>query len=849
MRRGRRQVLGALSGLMWGVGTAVLINMYGIATLSPPLLYGVTGAAVIVSWAWSSRAGRRTLLPLLLLLVLLPVAARAQEGECEVGIDPPGVPLSGTTPSRPITIDPADEQPVTVFLFTSEPLDNRHAEIWLDVGGVHVPLRSGPISGDAFERTFNTNDLLTPFGVLPGLHHVGGHVDDFCQVDGYVRVLGNPLANPVGASAAAMVVLGLPGTALAGRPLRLPTGSSTTTVESPPPAPPVETPPPTPPPEAQPPPTPPPEAQPPPSPPPQGPPPEPTRSPRRPDDKEGNEPPEEIPPVPADTTRWLQARIFDAADRTSLTHFRPDTSHDIEVRIGPETMGWLTGTEPFPEEQLPGLGPHRLTIVLTEPHLLRTPQVSRIMLPEAGASTSAWFELRTAAETARVDARLIVLFGNRVLHTARLPEYVGAKPPHGHPANLTVDNVAEVETVVETLGGTQAEQFDAAFIVNHDAHGTGRVTAIADGDAREVDLDEKEIADALDVFTKRLAEVVDQPADYEGVSSPGTVELLTFFARHGALLRQFLVQGFLGDLASSARLQVVSARPDAYFPFEFAYDYDAPHPPDVTLCAEGVRLLAEGTRGSTCPATHDSSVVCPLGFWGLSKTIERRTYQHPGRGQPRFLVRSRPASGRDRISLDAGSMFAASNRVDAFAPGSIAAVAAALAATSAGHSLRADSWEEWIADIRARRPALMVLLPHTVYDDTSGFFGLEIGEHDRCFADQINTEFVHQGDQPVIVSLLGCETAVAGSISFETLPARFVTAGAEIVLATITEVLGRHAAPIASRLVTILYEEVNAGARTIGDVMVILRRRLLAEGIVAVLAVTAFGDAGWLVEA
>jgi hypothetical protein len=212
-------------------------------------------------------------------------------------------------------------------------------------------------------------------------------------------------------------------------------------------------------------------------------------------------------------------------------------------------------------------------------------------------------------------------------------------------------------------------------------------------------------------------------------------------------------------------------------------------------------------------------------------------------------VRSRPAEGRDRITLGAGSMFAASNRVDAFAPGSIGRVAAALATTSAGHSLRADTWDEWVVDVLARRPALLILLPHTVYDDTSGFFGLEIGEHDRRLADQIDEEFVPPEDRPVIVSLLGCETAVAGQISFEKLPARFRRAGAEIVLGTITEVLGRHAAPIAERLVNLLYAEVATGPSTIGDVMVVLRRRLLAEGIGAVLAVTAFGDAEWLIEA
>jgi hypothetical protein len=825
MRRSGRPILGLVSGLLWGLGVAVLISMFGLSTLNPPLLYGLTGGAAAISWAWSRRAYRGSGLHLLVLAVLLPGILAAQEGECEVWVDPGDTNLNSTSPSNPIVIDPDNEDPITVVVWSPMGVEDGYAEIWLEVGGVAVPLRSGSISGNEFIRRFDPDELLTPFGVLPGLHHVGGSIDGVCDVDGYVRVEGNPLTNPVGQAAVALVVIGLGGTWIASRPARPSPSRPAAQKPSVQPEPPAE---------------PPPEPEPPP------PEPEPPRS----EEPAAEEPTgEEPPPVPVEA-RWLQARIFDrAVEQTPISHFRPDTSHDIEVRIGPEELGWLAGTTPFPEDQLPGAGPHRLTVVLTEPHLLRTPQVSRIMLPEQGTSTSAWFELRTRADTTLVEARLVVLYGNRVLHTARLPAQVADAPLAGEVGVLTVDDVAEIETVVRTTAGlATSAPFDAAFVVNHDARGVGRVTKIAGGEAREVDLNEQDVADAIRLITERLGEIVQQPADFEGIAAPGTTELLIYLARHGALLRQMLVEDFLGDLAGAARLQVVSARADAYYPFEFAYDFDPPHQPEVTLCAAGVRLLTDGARESTCPAPHDSSVICPLGFWGLSKTIERHTFQQPGRGYPRFLVRSQPTEGRDRITLGAGSMFAASNRVDAFAPGSIGRVAATLAATSGGHSLRADTWEEWTTDVLARRPALLILLPHTVYDDASGFFGLEIGDHDRRMADQIDEQFVPPEDRPVIVSLLGCETAVAGEISFERLPGRFRQAGAEIVLGTITEVLGRHAAPIAERLVTVLHAEVEDGATTLGDVMVVLRRRLLAEGMAAVLAVTAFGDAAWLIE-
>ncbi|NIX24040.1 MAG: hypothetical protein GWN07_31170, partial [Actinobacteria bacterium] len=124
--------------------------------------------------------------------------------------------------------------------------------------------------------------------------------------------------------------------------------------------------------------------------------------------------------------------------------------------------------------------------------------------------------------------------------------------------------------------------------------------------------------------------------------------------------------------------------------------------------------------------------------------------------------------------------------------GSIARVAGTMAAASGGHALRADSWQEWEADVVARDPSLLMLLPHTVFDDSYELYGIEIGDHDRRLTDQITERLVPRR-QPVIVALLGCATAVSGPVGYETFPSRFQLVGAEIVVGTITEVLGRHA--------------------------------------------------------
>jgi hypothetical protein len=550
--------------------------------------------------------------------------------------------------------------------------------------------------------------------------------------------------------------------------------------------------------------------------------------------------------------RRLQARLTDeAAPQRPLPAFRPGTTHGIEVRIGPQEADWLSAAAAFPEERLPPTqGPHRLTVVLTEPSLLERPQVGEIVLPAVGASTSCGFSLTTRPDTPTVDARLIVLSGNRVLQTARLPAVVAAAPaPGGRGLLQTVGDIAEPETVVRAASGTLSDRrpFDAAFVVNHGSDGTARATGVAGDLAAVVDLEDATVAGAIAKITGRLGEIVEMPDDFAALDSPGSVELLVFLAHHGRLLRNALASDFLGDvLAASRYLQVVSARPDAFLPFEFAYDFAAPGE-DAVLCPHAAAALESDDVEEGCPGDHGRDVVCPFGFWAVTKVIERHAFQ-PGGDLPRgFLVRGQPTRDRRRIALDPGAIVAASDRVDEFASGSLDAVRATLRDV-AGRVAVATSWDEWEQGL-GDAPAVLLLLPHTVYSETLDTFGLEIGHGERRWAGEIDDTFLPGDDRPVVTVLLGCETALAGQVGYERFPSLLRRAGAEVVVATLTEVLGRHAAPVAQELATLLYACCRGGPVGFGEVMLRLRRRMLAAGKMMVLAVAAFGDADWLLVA
>jgi hypothetical protein len=543
----------------------------------------------------------------------------------------------------------------------------------------------------------------------------------------------------------------------------------------------------------------------------------------------------------AGADRTIQARITDAdAPEQPLTAFRAETVHSIEVRIAPVTgAGWLGAATAFPESGLEPDRPHRLTVVLTEPTLLAGPQTGTIELPVVGASTSAHFTLTTRANTTSTDARIIVLSGNRVLQTARLPETVGAGG---------ADDTARAELAIAptTTDVEDRRTFAAAFVVNKNTDGVGRLTSVVEEQAGLIRLDSETVVNAVRKIADRLTSIVDFPEDFAELGSPGSVELLTALAFHGAKLHRALVADSPGLAEVLARsrsgLQVVAAKPDAYFPFEFAYEFDSPRP-GAQLCEGALEALGDPDTTRVCTRAHGAGVVCPLGFWGLRHVIERHAFQPAASVPADFLIRSVPRRGASVIRLGS-AVLGASRRVDDVVPGGTASVRDALA--TAGAHVDVVTWEAWREAVRTTPvPSLLVLLAHTVHDDAVDDFGLEIG------ANSIELVFDRQSlpTGPAVVMLLGCETALAGKVSYERFPSLFRVAGAPVVVATLTEVLGRHAAPVASRLVAELHRQCAAEPCGLGDMMLAGRRHLLAEGLLPVLAVVAFGDADWLVGA
>ena len=397
----------------------------------------------------------------------------------------------------------------------------------------------------------------------------------------------------------------------------------------------------------------------------------------------------------------------------------------------------------------------------------------------------------------------------------------------------------EIEALVHHAADLAGRtRFDAAFVLNHDEQEVPRITLVA---GEHVDISEPtDLQNAVDRIAARLEDVVTSEAE-AALEGEEARSLLVALARHGSLLHQALLDRHGAPLAGTERLQIVAVQPEAYLPLEFVYDRTAPSV-DAKLCPNAKQALATG-RCDGCPAVTDASFVCPLGFWCLSKVIERHLHQRNGGPgiEGDYRVQNAPTASRKRLGALSAALFGASDKVDDFREGTTAEVATALETATGVATPRVKTWLEWVEGVKAS-PPLLVVLPHTLLDET-GLLALQIEKAEQLSV--VDIQDTHVGAKGPIVLLLGCETGDP-QLAFQQFPAAFRRAGAAIVLATLTKVLGRHAGPVAARLVSALGESSRSREVTFGEVLRDVRRSLLAEGVLTVLAVTAYGDADWV---
>lgn len=534
--------------------------------------------------------------------------------------------------------------------------------------------------------------------------------------------------------------------------------------------------------------------------------------------------------------RWSLVGVHVGAPREALRVMQPLPEAELHFELHRETLGVVLAAPHCRVITLVRAGPQRPSLPLAD-GTDRDTAMTSIDLPELGDSNVAWFGLRPESDV--VEARVMIMHGNRVLQTALLTGTTfesGVECEDGQ-IDLTLETI--VHRGLESLHARRS--FDAAFVVNDSSDGASRLTTVAGQRAELRSLDDaKEIFDGITGLVSRL---IDQADDFSEPGSEALRSLLVDLANLGVALRRRIVADTdLIDLEVADRFQIVSARPEAVLPLEFVYDGEAPAS-DAPLCGEHANALQTGSCGK-CPHRHGGEVVCPTRFWGLSRVIERHAFKRPAKGEPDFAVTAEPTPADRRFLPPASAAFAHSQRA-AFTPVAKTAliqVSDNLEALTGQPCAPITSWDDWRHEVEAKSPSILALVPHS--ERIGAVDALEIATNQFLHAPQINGTIVG-AKMPRLAVLFGCTTA-GPTIPFASFPANLRHAGVEITVGTLSPVLGRHAAPALRDLVDALAEAWKSKTATsLAGLLARFRRDLMARGLPFGMAVVAFGDADW----
>lgn len=563
-----------------------------------------------------------------------------------------------------------------------------------------------------------------------------------------------------------------------------------------------------------------------------------------------------------ESLRFIQAQFYEFTGREEeplIGALIVKHKYSITIRIGPNDFQWLTPDEKavFPEHLLPNENQVPLTVCFSEPYHAPDVQLASIKLPRQGASSECSFSFCVSQGLSVFEGRIIVAYKNRVLQTALIKadvfeyETVAGSSP-------TIE--AEVVIRPNMFDLSDRTPFDLALVVNHSADNRPRLTKLSDDRAAISNIEDIQssiiaIQGALEAATGDDARVNSALEMEDYFDSPETLELLNTLAIHGHYLYGSIIEDEIDKgwlKRHPERIQVVSAKADSYLPLEFIYEMPVPRE-DARLCPQAKQALVSGSC-QTClipKGSYDSEYICPLGFWGLSKTIERhihdQSYNKMLDGCD-FALQAEPLQTRNQIQVLKTYLFAASERVNAVTPGLTDIFAQTLSESTSHGGAVVSTWENWVKEVADKKPTILMLMPHTLEDKKTHVPAMEIGESENLLSARITPCYVRASteDPSPIVALLGCTTMVPYEKYMGFIPP-LRRNGAALVLATLTTVLGRHVVPIAQKIIVELKTALEASDDPVsfGDILVHIRRKALLDGFPIVLSLVAYGDADW----
>jgi hypothetical protein len=561
----------------------------------------------------------------------------------------------------------------------------------------------------------------------------------------------------------------------------------------------------------------------------------------------------DLPPITNDTAKSARVQAVLLADGRQVNSLRPDQEAAVQIWISPFLSDSVVyANRAFPLDKLGSEGYHELQLAFIPlkgtPNRGKPQLQSSTFVMSTGELPPVNFKIVTGSDSDEYRARLLVIHRNRVvqsiLFTVVISE-IALTEPH---LQLIVEN--DVKPDLSYLRNGSA--FDLSLVLNHNDEDQAGVIAVRPNRVsfREPEGNFKTSMDSIRTILWSLNSAWDP---YEEHDPEHLEDQLRDLARHGNILRDALfgaepdLEVFTAPIVYKPdhplRLQVVEAKAGSYLPVEFFYDFRSPRP-DARLCA---KYRLGDFPNATCTGCQDRGsrdVICPIGFWGVSRVIERRpkdAYLPMGAN----YECSEPLGERQRLVLTAQALLGSSEKV---LPADQTEISEIL--TRRGKApLQAECWTTWEGHIQANGPSLLVAVAHT--DVVSKILTLEIRKSQLLVCD-IESELVRrQVEENPVVILLGCQTKFADE-PLQSAAARFKQKGAALVISTVATMRGAQAPACMAALI----EEIDKasamsahqrrkGMATAGMVILRAKQKLLGSGHAIGMCLTANGDAEW----
>lgn len=539
--------------------------------------------------------------------------------------------------------------------------------------------------------------------------------------------------------------------------------------------------------------------------------------------------------------RHLQADVRDARGLSTTEALVRGEVYSLFVTIAPRPtrMKMAIADTAFDEWLLqPSVRGHDLNVVFSQAPRKgerRRAQVSRLHLPPIGMPEHGCeFTIRAEPGDDAFEARITVLYRNRVLQTARVVARV-RNAGESVPLDLRL-------AVIDVEGADAAatrEPFEAALILNDSGFGPS-VTSVAGDEAVVTNIGNlKDVAKAI---SKAITLFTDKDR-VGGLTEQERVDLITAVALPGSQLWSYLREGFPKAVLEAKRVQVMEAAIGAMLPVELFYRMPAPAP-GAKLCEGGPpdtdRLC------SKCPAPSDApSVACMNQFWGFQTVFERRGLKLD---VPLGAVATlKVADGLAAPLRIESAVYGTSDVVDAAVPAtaspeqrpSVQARRALEDLVGRDNVLPIDTLDSWAKAVAERSPGLIVFLVHKTEYLTND--ALQLGSTYKFAAGNVLEKHVvgPAGTHPIIV-LMGCKTRDANADVLGFVP-WLTHIGASAVVSTLAPVLGRYAGPALAKLIRILGEKRGKG--TLGEAIVEAKRQMVAEGEPIGMCLVTYGEA------